>query len=864
MRQVLLKYLCSILFFSTVVCSAQLSHHHKYGTSNGLSSSEVYDVFQDKNGHLWLATDYGINEYDGDKFYHYSTKDGLTDNTIFRFHEDQQGRIWCTTFNNSIFRLDPNEHQFTPFKWNDSLRALPAKWIMSNMFVDDQENFYFTFVHKHGYIKIDKQGHVDKQIHRMHEQQTEIIRCWSQSPEYALTYSCVKDSLIKIPPGLKYISVPILQESWGKYGLTEAITYQDIQTTYISYHKNITAFNHETGSITTIPLDAKTSKLRKLNEEQFWVSTRTHGTYFFDKLGNIQFRAFPRHEVTDVFIDHEKNYWVATQSDGVYHLNNLNVQNVDKDNNFVSVSDLSWDGNSLWIGYEDGRIKRISKDTTFTEVKERSYLSAYFYYDDNRDRMYYCSEEYLFNTETKDKVDLGTSLGFRVYETVNGDSIVNWYQSGIYLCLPPDGKKSRISNNMRVTCNANYHGTSYFGTIAGLSKVQNGDLVPADKKHNELNNRIDALTVFKDYLVAGSRGKGIFCYNEKDVLQLTTSNGLSSNFISNFYVENDSTLWVCTNAGLDRLLFSQNKFKVQSLSVDDGLKSNEITDIEIVGDKIWVGTRDGVCRIFKSAFEREQKQINYFPKIDKIEVNDAQFDWKDARELAYDQNRLSFEFSAVSFLEAQELKFRYRLKGLEDRWNYTFNNDVVYTELSPGNYEFIMQVKGENDSWTSGEQRFAFTIYSPYWSTWWFITLIVISVALIIYLFFRYRVLIYNADILREILRQIMKRLRNDKQYLTISEAGKEIKIDTSTICYVKADGNYIEIVTTDQKHIVREKIGNFLDLVPDPLEFIRVKRSFIIRIDKIQEKGKKYVIVNDLKIDVGNTYLKELDKIVL
>ena len=111
---------------------------------------------------------------------------------------------------------------------------------------------------------------------------------------------------------------------------------------------------------------------------------------------------------------------------------------------------------------------------------------------------------------------------------------------------------------------------------------------------------------------------------------------------------------------------------------------------------------------------------------------------------------------------------------------------------------------------------------------------------MLIYLFFRFRILLYNADLVREILRQVAKRLKGNSGYIVVKESGKQVKIASASIYFIKSDGNYLEIHHENGKTIVREKIGAFLDLVPDPLEFLRIRRSYIIRIDQVQEKGKK------------------------
>ena len=79
---------------------------------------------------------------------------------------------------------------------------------------------------------------------------------------------------------------------------------------------------------------------------------------------------------------------------------------------------------------------------------------------------------------------------------------------------------------------------------------------------------------------------------------------------------------------------------------------------------------------------------------------------------------------------------------------------------------------------------------------------------------------------------------------------------------YVKSDGNYLEIHQSKAMVTIRCKMSDFLMLVPDPTEFIQIRRSYIIRIDKIEEKSKKYVRINNEIINVGSTYLENFEKI--
>ncbi|HRX29955.1 MAG TPA: two-component regulator propeller domain-containing protein, partial [Saprospiraceae bacterium] len=71
--------------------------HISYTTDDGLPSSEVYDVLQDRDGYMWFSTDNGLSRFDGYEFKNYGFEEGLTDLVVFDLQEDSKGRIWMNS-----------------------------------------------------------------------------------------------------------------------------------------------------------------------------------------------------------------------------------------------------------------------------------------------------------------------------------------------------------------------------------------------------------------------------------------------------------------------------------------------------------------------------------------------------------------------------------------------------------------------------------------------------------------------------------------------------------------------------------------------------------------------------------------------
>jgi len=96
------------------------SHHIRYlDVDQGMNSSRVQSLLQDKRGNLWFGTHGGgVTRYDGEYFSHYTTDHGLNGNIVKSMFEDSKGNIWFGTWvggvsmfdGSNLFHLTENDH----------------------------------------------------------------------------------------------------------------------------------------------------------------------------------------------------------------------------------------------------------------------------------------------------------------------------------------------------------------------------------------------------------------------------------------------------------------------------------------------------------------------------------------------------------------------------------------------------------------------------------------------------------------------------------------------------------------------------------------------------------------------------------
>lgn len=70
---------------------------NNYSTRQGLNYFNVNDVFEDREGNVWIATDLGLNKYRGERFQIYDEADSLVNNLVWAVMCDHADNIWLGT-----------------------------------------------------------------------------------------------------------------------------------------------------------------------------------------------------------------------------------------------------------------------------------------------------------------------------------------------------------------------------------------------------------------------------------------------------------------------------------------------------------------------------------------------------------------------------------------------------------------------------------------------------------------------------------------------------------------------------------------------------------------------------------------------
>ncbi|HEY5500145.1 MAG TPA: ATP-binding protein, partial [Bacteroidales bacterium] len=104
--------------------------------------------------------------------------------------------------------------------------------------------------------------------------------------------------------------------------------------------------------------------------------------------------------------------------------------------------------------------------------------------------------------------------------------------------------------------------------------------------------------------------------------------------------------------------------------------------------------------------------------------------------LSYKQSVLTFGFNAINFTSPEKSLYAYKMEGYDQSWNYcdASRRYATYTNLNPGPYTFKVIASNNDGLWNTNEASISLVILPPFWLTWWFKAICIISLILAVYL----------------------------------------------------------------------------------------------------------------------------------
>ena len=487
----------------------------------------------------------------------------------------------------------------------------------------------------------------------------------------------------------------------------------------------------------------------KSGTDRFNISHQKFISYFGD------YNASPvieKYDVRGLLVGHRGEYFAATDKGLIWYdpltsifrsyRNNKNKNSISNDLVYVVFMDKE---DQIWVGTYNGLNIFHHNTRSFTHFQHLPLLSNTFENPSmNEQNKFFVAGAATFSIiqSFSGKILLGTSNGLNVYDPAT-HTFRNLFNDTTIAKLPPAFYTHLFEDSRRQIWIATSHDVCLLDSSFHLVKKY---LANPAIKNSIPDNNVNAFLESTDNKIWLATDNGLCKLDPvSDIItNYSVKDGLADNSIQALAFDSTGNLWISTGKGLTKMNL-KGKFFTNFTSAD-GLQGNEFNpgSVFIMGNKLMFGGSNGFTVV-----DPEKVILNKIvPKVQltSFKVMDEEFfphnDLNALHEvkLGYNQNFFSFEMASLNFDHPGNNQFRYMLEGFDKSWKLNGNLKFAgYTNVPPGSYTLHVQGSNNDGVWNNDGVIFHIIIGQPFWKTWWFITLCIFVIMLLLYLFIRWR-----------------------------------------------------------------------------------------------------------------------------
>ena len=647
-----------------------------FSVSDGLPNDWINAIAQDDSGGIWVGSNGGLSYWNGRGFKNFGQADGLADNRVLSLAVDESGNIWCAT------RRGVSLWNRSAFQNFDHTSGLPETGVKV-VFLDHRGRLWagtgkgLFYLDGNRFVPFTAQGLPRDKIHALAED--EQHRLWIGAKDGVRAYRG--------------------EELVAQYGAEDGLRGLPVKAIFPD-PRGVLWIGTETGVAAIEP----------------------EGVRFISSANGL-----PLNDVRTIVVDHEGIPWFGGFGGVVKFLGlaftNYTVADGLGSDNIRCV--LRTRGGTLWVATARG-LSRFDGQRwqTYTTKDGLNHDYVVCLFEDREGRLWIGNNgglNYFDGQRFYDEPEI--SQHGRVAHIAEDSDGALWFsvqEVGVFRRGPHGTERIEVKgqtfSNARLLVDR--LGNVWISGDHGLS-CWNG-------KSWRTFTTADGLADNEPYYLAEDRdgnvwfgyhsSRGVTSYDGQRFRTYTTADGLFNDAVYSVGVDQNNHIWIGTARGVDR--FDGQAFV--NYGTAEGYASQESNAGGFFADHdgtIWFGTAGGLSHYdprFDLSFGPPPKVV-----IRQLVLGDSTVAGTEAPEVAYSQNDVYARVAVLSYVNEKRLQSRYRLRGYDRDWKTLNGYQIDYTNLPPGAYTLEVQARKNQGEWSPSATA-RFTVRPPFWETWWF------------------------------------------------------------------------------------------------------------------------------------------------
>ena len=775
------KYLYAILInliFTNILVALDVNLkitqyiYNNWQLNEGLPQNSIYSIVQTKDGYLWLATQEGLAYFDGNTFKVFNKRNSkFPHNWISSLAVDNDGNLWIGSFGGGLYQY--SDKKFTFYSKENGLtnNMVTALLIINNdVWIGTNQGLY---VCKDGKISPFKKNDILKGT---------TIRALARDIDNHLYIGTRQLGMFKYD---------INDDELLEYNTENGLPSNDVFSIYADDADNALWVGTYGGGLVKLKNDAmikyntdnglsdnKVFSIVKDKDGNLWIGTYGGGInkLYEDKIDHYSEPAELAKDFSiSIYEDKEGTIWIGSDGHGLSSLQEGKFPHFKKSEGLFSdwVMTLYEDQNGvLYIGIEDEGINCIKKDGSLTYLNEKTGLSSNLVTCISKDRfnnLWIGSDGFGLTKINENKYTyyttkngLSNDVISCILEDKDGSLWIGTKGGGLHKFEKDNfevfNKENGLIGNDILCLSRSLKGTIWIGTQGnGISHLVNGKFINYTLQNGFTSDIVSCIHEDdNNVLWIGTHGQGLNVFYKGKFYQIKEEDGLFNDAVFTILEDKYSNLWMSCNKGIfcvkknDVIDFIESKIQsipCKDYGLKDGLFSQECNGIGNPGAGIisksgllYFPTSKGIVKIDPDNIP--QNTIKPDVIIEKAISNNKEVDLTNDIILNYNNNDITFYYTALSFKNSKRVFFKFRLDGYDKDWVDAGNiRFTKYTNLDSGTYIFNVIACNNDGYWNEEGAKIEFKVLPPFWKTFWFYSISIILCFGIIYLFFWLRLL---------------------------------------------------------------------------------------------------------------------------